>query len=210
MKCFKWLGVLTLLIVASQVVHATCVPPVAQAYGVSGNISYEQMYSTGPNNACITSYVDRNGNSQFWGNVATFGASTDTFNGTLNYQHFLVGTSSVVYIQVAGTQITPLTSYLVLGASLTANDLALTATPTISTSPVLGSQTQYADGQWLVVSGTSSVSAIDLQDNGSLSGSQLFLGSATNGVRLPFVAVSSTMTRVFQYNAYNKGWNLIH
>lgn len=122
---------------------------------------------------------------------------------------YMVYPSSTVGIGAVGTQILPNSTLIVLSPSLMAINAALTATPTFSTS-TLGPQggTAWPDGQLLVVESTSTT-ALELQDNGTLSGSQLFLSGATQGNPQAFVTVSSTRTVMFMYNATNKGWNLI-
>lgn len=136
------------------------------------------------------------------------GALTQT-GGNLGFQ-YLVPVSSTVVIGAAAAQIVPSSSYIVISPNLLAASSALTGTPTISTATALGGQTAYPDGMYLVVSGTSSATSVQLQDNGTLAGSQLFLGSASNGAAIAFTLVSSTITKTFVYNATNKGWNLIH
>jgi len=56
--------------------HATCLSPIGQQLGGGTGNYYEQMYSTGPMNNCITSYIDHNGNGDFWGGLYTQGISS--------------------------------------------------------------------------------------------------------------------------------------
>lgn len=202
----KSLGALAVLIGVAFSLQAACGPTDMFCYqsGPYGGTATTVGQLTSGGNLII------NGAATLGGALTTAGASTSTITGPLNVQKYLVPTSSVVYISAAGTQITPLTSYVVLGASMVAVGLPLTGTPTISTATVLGGQMQFADGQYLVVSGTSSATSIVLQDNGTLSGSRLFLGNSQNGNPLTFTVVSSTLTRTFVYNAYNASWNMIH
>lgn len=160
-------------------------------------------------------------NSYDWGLSCNSNSSAPSFvNGvtgnlaptsgtTMNY---MVPVSSTIAIVAASNTIVPTGSYIVLAPSGIAAT-ALTSTPSISTNTVLGTAgSPFPDGMFLTITGTSSVTGIQLQDNGTLAGSRLFLGpaSGTSGTPVTFIIVSSTISHQFSYNASNNGWNLIH
>ena len=112
---------------------------------------------------------------------------------------------STVSMTALSTQITPSSNYIVLSPNNVAIGGALTAIPTISTS-TLGANggPAYPDGTFIVVTGTSSVTSLRLQDNATLSGSRLNIGTGA-----AYVTVSSSLTATFVYNAAATSWNYV-
>lgn len=186
------------LVYAANPVHFTETLPPAQAAGCIP-VANGYDWSLTCNQSVITSAV---------GPQTVTGAQTVNGNFTLN--GFQLFTSSAIVLNGIGQTITPTVSYLVLSPNSIAPSGLLSGTPTISTSPILGSQTTYQDGTLLYVASTATV-PVELQDNGSLSGSQLFLASSSSGTPVTpgYVVLSSSHTLEFMYSAINKGWTLL-
>lgn len=87
--------------------QATCLAPLALQ--APGGYPYEVSYATGPNNSCVTYYLDKSGNVAMWGNETVQG--NQTANGlSIFTPQVIVGVSSQTtivptstYIQLAST-----------------------------------------------------------------------------------------------------------
>ncbi len=117
--------------------------------------------------------------------------------GLLSFASTQVGTGGSQNLGInISTTIPVSSSYEVLLSS--GANILLTSTPNISTTTVVGGTVGIADGTILVISSTGAAT-ISLQDNGTLSGSQLELGAASRAI-----TAKKTLTLIF--NAALSSW----
>ncbi len=144
-----------------------------------------------------------NSGTQVSGTVGTTTAGTGV-GGTAATQSITSGLTVFTKVAVASinvSTIVPVNSSYETVVSSGAN-LVLTSTPNISTTTVVGGSTELPSGTYLVLSSTSSTGGVTFQDAGTLTGSQLELGSTTR-----LVDQYNTLTLI--YDATDHKWREI-
>lgn len=139
------------------------------------------LNGTGSNRNTQEFAVDDSGNVTANGTVtaaATSLSGSETIAGNSTITGNISVSGKVIYPRTTitgvfgSTTVIPTSEFYVLTSSSPGGTIPMTSTPTLST-------TTATDGQFVVLKGTSSVATITLQDNGTLAGSLLELGSTT-------------------------------
>lgn len=157
MKGFKRLCLALVFLSFTSMGYSDSSPSYIEAYNGTGNNHNSTVYT-----------LDYSGNQ--------FNAGSNIVGGAFTFGTFENNASQVIASVSGTTSIVPTDSFDMLQSTGAA--LLMTSKPTISTATVVGGTTPWADGTKLVITTTGTVQ-ITLQDNATLSGSELHLGANT-------------------------------
>lgn len=157
MKVLKSFCVSLACLSLASLVFSDASPNYIEAYNGTGNNHNSTVYT-----------LDYSGNQ--------FNSGNSVVGGTFTFGTFENNASQAITGISATTTILPTDSFNVLTS--TGVSVLMTSKPTISTATIVGGSTAWADGTKLILT-TTGTATITLQDNGTLSGSQLHLASST-------------------------------